>query len=301
VNKFIVPAMITLVILSILAFGNKFDLKYAGTPDLYALGNFWPTWLLAALTCGAAGPISYVTQTGDWTRYISDNKTSPSDLVKKTFWSLFIGLSIPTLFGAFIGVVAFDENSFAAGYVANSPTWLLIPLLLIAVIGSLGQGSINLYSMGLDLDAILPKLSRSQSTFLVAGFSIILVFLGKFVYDAESSVTNSVLFLTCMATAWFAITIYGYYKAKGKFDKDALQIFNRGTSGGVYWFQNGWNLNAITAWIIGTSLGFLGISTADFQGVISKLINEIDISIPLSAVSALMLYIFFEKVNPRKN
>jgi purine-cytosine permease-like protein len=291
--------MIILMLLSILAFRSLFDFNYPGTPDLYALKSFWPTWLLAAITCGAAGPISYVTQTGDWTRYISETNISSNSLVKKTFWALFIGLSIPTLFGAFIGVVAFDENSFSAGYVTNAPTWLLTPLLLIAIIGSLGQGSINLYSMGLDLDAILPKLSRPQSTYLVAGFSTALVFLGKFVFDAESAVTNSVLFLTCMATAWFSITIFGYFRISGRFEKDSLQIFNRGTTGGIYWFKNGWNSNAILAWLFGTLVGFLGVSTTDFQGPISKILHEIDLSIPLSAMGALLLFIALEKFNPK--
>jgi purine-cytosine permease-like protein len=82
--------------------------------------------------------------------------------------------------------------------------------LFIGFVGSLGQGSINLYSMGLDMDAILPKLSRLKSTFLVAAISTGLVFIGKFVYDAEVAVTNSVLFLTCLASAWIAISLYGY-------------------------------------------------------------------------------------------
>lgn len=300
VNRLIVPAMFILMGLSIYAFFDRFDFSFAGTPDQYALGSFWPTWLLAALTCGIAGPISYVTQTGDWSRYISDNKTKASSLIIKSFLSLFIGLSIPTVFGAFIGVVAFDENSLAAGYVSNSPSWLLIPLLLIAVIGSLGQGSINLYSMGLDLDAILPKLSRAQSTYLVAGISTGLVFIGKFVYDAESAVTNSVLFLTCMATAWFAISITGYIRVNGKFNKSDLQIFNEGKRGGVYWYTAGWNINALISWLLGTFFGFLGISTEEFQGWLTTHLNSVDVSLPAAAIVSVVSYLILEKINSSK-
>lgn len=298
VNKVIVPAMLILITLSIFAFADSFDFNYAGTPDLYALEEFWPTWILAALTCGAAGPISYVTQTGDWSRYVSERSTTARGLVTKSFLSMFIGLTIPTIFGAYIGVVAFDENSFAAGYVMNSPNWLLVPLLLIAVIGSLGQGSINLYSMGLDLDAIAPKLSRSQSTYAVAAISTGLVFIGKFIYDAESAVTNSVLFLTCMATAWFAITFTGYIKVKGFFVKTDLQVFNQGLRGGKYWFKSGWNLNALIAWLVGTSVGVMGVSTEEYQGVLANFFNSIDISLPASAVSAVVVYLLLERIKP---
>ena len=294
-NNFVAPAMIILIILSVVALWGSFDSSYAGDPEVYALGTFWPTWLLATLTCGLAGPLSYATQTGDWARYISESAHTAREIVKNTFIALIIGLTIPTLFGAFIAVAAFDENSFAAGYVANSPSWLLIPLLLVAVIGSLGQGSINLYSMGLDLDAILPRLSRMKSTALVAAVSTCLVFLGKFVYDAEASVTNSVLFLTCLATSWLSITLFAFKKNIGVIDKEAVQIFNQRTTGGIYWYKNGWNFQAVWAWVFGSLFGILGVSTADYVGLISKLFNGLDVSIPAAALGGILSYLILNK------
>ncbi|MFM8595931.1 MAG: purine-cytosine permease family protein [Candidatus Nanopelagicaceae bacterium] len=288
VNRWIIPGMLILILLSVFAFSSKFDASYAGDASVYALGKFWPTWLLAVLTCGAAGPISYVTQTGDWARYISASK-SEKEIVKNTFLAMVIGLAIPTLFGAFIAVAAFDENSFSAGFVASAPNWLLIPLLLIALGGSLGQGAINLYSMGLDLDAILPKFKRSQTTSLVALISIALVFIGKFVYDAENAVTNSVLFLTVIATAWVSITLYMYAKTNGEFDQNSLQIFNTGKTGGAYWYQSGWNFRMIFAWLIGSLVGILSISSVDYVGPISNALKGIDLSIPASAIVSVIL------------
>ena len=298
-NKWVAPLMAILVLLSIIALWSAFDPAYAGDPEVYALGTLTPTWLLAALTCGAAGPISFVTQTGDWSRYISEQSHSSRDVVRSTFIAMFVGLSIPTLFGAFVAVAAFDEDSFASGFVANSPGWLLIPLLLIGFIGSLGQGSINLYSMGLDLDAILPKLSRLKSTALVAALSTVLVFVGKFIYDAEVAVTNSVLFLTCLATSWFAISIFGYYRSKGSVDKEALQIFNRRTTGGAYWYSAGWNFKAVVAWILGSVTGIFGISSVDYVGPISQAVGDVDISIPTAAIVGLVVFVLLERA-PKK-
>ena len=287
VNRWIAPAMLILMLLSIVAFANDFDPSYAGDPSVYALGDFWPTWILAVLTCGAAGPISYVTQTGDWSRYISESATE-KEVVRNTFFAMVIGLSIPTLFGAFIATAAFDENSFPAGYLSFAPAWLVIPLLLVAIAGSLGQGGINLYSMGLDLDAILPKLKRSQTTILVAIISTALVFIGKFIYDAESAVTNSVLFLTVLATSWIAIALYMFAKNKGSFDRESLQVFNSGKSGGAYWFTSGWNLRVILAWLIGSVIGILSISSVDYVGPIANALSGIDLSIPAAAISAVL-------------
>ena len=294
-SKYVSYLMGALVVLTIIGLWSAFDPTYPGDSEVYALGSLWPTWFLTALTCGAAGPISYVTQTGDWSRYISESAHSARDIVKNTFVAMVVGLSIPTIFGAFVAVAAFDEESFAGGFVAGSPSWLLIPLLLIGFIGSLGQGSINLYSMGLDMDAIVPKLSRLQSTVLVAGISTGLVFIGKFVYDAEAAVTNSVLFLTSLASSWIVISLYGYYKKKGSFDKVALQIFNKRETGGKYWFTGGWNLKATFSWIVGSVVGILGISTVDYVGPIAASLGDVDVSVPGAVMSALFVYALLER------
>ena len=294
-SKYVSYLMGALVVLTIIGLWSAFDPTYPGDPEVYALGSLWPTWFLTALTCGAAGPISYVTQTGDWSRYISESAHSAREIVKNTFVAMVVGLSIPTIFGAFVAVAAFDEESFAGGFVAGSPSWLLIPLLLIGFIGSLGQGSINLYSMGLDMDAIVPKLSRLQSTVLVAGISTGLVFIGKFIYDAEAAVTNSVLFLTSLASSWIVISLYGYYKNKGNFDKAALQIFNKRETGGKYWFTGGWNLKATFSWIVGSVVGILGISTVDYVGPIAAALGDVDVSVPGALISALVVYALLER------
>jgi purine-cytosine permease-like protein len=296
-NKFIVPIIGVTMLLIIFALWPLFDATYAGAPDLYALVEFTPTWMLAALTAGAAGPISYVTLAGDWSRYISPERHTSKQVFNATFWGLFIGLSVPTLFGAFVSVAAFDEFSLVTGLLRETPGWLLIPVMILGFVGSLGQGGINLYSMGLDMDAILPQLSRFKSTLLVAGISLALVFLGRFVYDAEAAVTNSVLFLTSLATSWGAITLFGYWRIKGQFDKADLQVFNERRHGGRYWFTAGWNLKATFAWIAGSAAGITGISSIDYVGPIAERLSYVDVSIPVSALVAVSLYAILERKN----
>jgi purine-cytosine permease-like protein len=297
-NKWIVPVVGATMILTIIAFLPDFDASYPGTPDLYALGDFWPTWLLAALTAGVAGPVSYVTLTGDWTRYISPGRHTGKSVLSATFVGLFIGLSIPTLFGAFVSVVAFDESSFVAGLAHNGPGWLLIPILATGIIGSLGQGGLNLYSMGLDLDAILPRLTRTQSTSVVAVIATGLVFLGKFVWDAESVVTSYVLFLTSLATPWAVVTMIGYRRTRGRFDQNSLQVFNRRERGGAYWFSAGWNIDAVIAWAIGSAVGLMSNSTETYVGPIADRLGGMDASVVTSGVTAGLVYIILVSIRP---
>jgi purine-cytosine permease-like protein len=297
-NNLIVYAMYALALFSIIGLSGSFDFSYAGDSTAYALGSFWPTWFLAVLTCGAAGPISVVTQTGDWTRYISGG-AKKSDVVRSAFWAMTIGLAVPTLFGAFIAVAAFDEDSFVAGFVAGAPSWLLIPLLLVGFVGSLGQGSVNLYSMGLDMDAILPRLSRLQSTLLVSGVATGLVFIGKFVYDAEAAVTNACLFLTALGTAWIAIALFGYYRMGGTFHKEDLQVFNKRQHGGRYWYQAGWNVKATVAWILASVSGILGISSVDYTGPIANALGGVDVSVIAPAIVGIAIYWFWDLIETK--
>jgi purine-cytosine permease-like protein len=292
----VLPFLMAIVMLLVVfAWASSFDLNYAGVPEELALGDYWPTWLLAAITAGAAGPISYVTLTGDWSRYISPDKHSPRAVVLNTFVGLFLGNVIPCLFGVFVSVIAFDVDSFAGGFVAGAPTALLIPIVLLGLLGSLGQGGLNLYSMGLDLDAIFPRFSRIQSTLFVALISVILVFLGRFVFDLEAAVTNTALFLTSLASAWAAIAIAGYIRQRGEFDCEDLQVFNRRQKGGKYWFRGGWSLKTTAAWLLGSAAGITGISTVDYVGPLAEKLAYVDVSVPASIAVATLAYLAFDR------
>jgi purine-cytosine permease-like protein len=298
VNKLLVPLVGGVMLLVVVALWGSFDASYAGTPDEYLLGGFWPTWLLAALTAGVAGPVSYVTQTGDWTRYISPRRHRPGRLLGAMFLGLFVGLIIPTLFGAFVSVISLDPDSFVAGVIDAVPSWLLLPFVLAAVVGSLGQGGMNLYSMGLDLDAILPRLTRTQSTIAVAVVATALVLLGEFVFSAEAAVTTFVVVLTSLATPWAAVTMIGYLRTGGRFDDPSLQVFNRRETGGAYWFRAGWNIDAVVAWLAGSVVGVLSNSTDSWTGPIAEAAGGIDVSFVTSAVAASVVYLALVALRP---
>ena len=297
-NKVIVVVVGAVMAAVVVALAGSFDAGYAGTPDALALGGFWPTWLLAALTAGVAGPVSYVTNTGDWTRYVSPERHSPGAVVRATAAGLFGGLVLPTLFGTFVSVVAFDENSFVAGLVGGVPGWLVVPVAVAALVGSLGQGGLNLYSMGLDLDAILPRLTRVQSTLVVAAGSTVLVFLGTFVWDAQAAVTTFSVVLTSLATPWAVITLLGYRRVAGRFDADGLQVFNRRLRGGPYWFTGGWNVPTVLAWAVGSAVGVASNATESFTGPVAALLGGVDASFVTSGLAAGACWLALVRLRP---
>ena len=155
--------MIALLLLGLVAYAPSFTT--AAPPNTpYFLDSFWPTWLLSAVSVGLSGPVAFITLLGDYTRYISPLRYSPRRVLAATYVGLIAGILIPQLFGTYTALAAKASLDFAAPLVAASPSWYLIPLLLAATAGSIGNAGVILYSMGLDLDAILPRSTRTRAT-----------------------------------------------------------------------------------------------------------------------------------------
>ncbi|CAM5235917.1 hypothetical protein STENM327S_03820 [Streptomyces tendae] len=70
-------------------------------------------------------------------------------MLHATWLGLTLGLLIPQLFGTFTAYAARAALDYAGPLVDAAPTWYLVPLLLAASAGSVGNAGLMLYSMGL--------------------------------------------------------------------------------------------------------------------------------------------------------
>ncbi|GAA2780041.1 purine-cytosine permease family protein [Saccharopolyspora taberi] len=265
----------------------------------YALGDFWTTWALSTVAAGLSGPMAFITLLGDYSRYVSPKRHSSRRVFAATVVGMVFGLLIPQLFGTFTAFAARAAEDYVGPLVAAAPVWFLVPLLLNGVFGTIGNAGILIYSMGLDLDAIVPPLSRVKATVLVSAMSMVLVYLGYFVWDAEDAVTAFVLLLTAVGAPWAVITLAGFARCRGNYDPDALQVYNRRSRGGVYWFTGGWNLRATAAWAIGSAVGLLSVDTALFRGPLIEWTRGIDLSFLLAAATALAAYLLLTIGSPQ--
>ena len=264
----------------------------------YMLGDFWTTWALSTVAAGLSGPMAFITLLGDYSRYVSPRRHSRSKVFYATAIGMVLGLLIPQLFGTFTAFASRAADDYVGPLVAAAPMWFLIPLLLNGVFGTVGNAGILIYSMGLDLDAIVPPLSRIKATIMVSVLSTVLVFLGYFVWDAQDAVTAFVLLLTAVGTPWAVITLVGHIRCKGKYDADALQVYNRRSRGGIYWYVGGWNLRATAAWAVGAAVGLLSVDTALYTGPIVEWTGGIDLSFVLAALTTAVAYLLFSVQSP---
>ncbi|AZM55715.1 cytosine permease [Streptomyces sp. WAC 01529] len=276
--------MTALLILGVIAYAPDFTTSALPGAGGYLLGSFWPTWLLALVAAGLSGPIAFITLLGDYTRYVSPARHSSRAVLGAAWVGLLAGLLIPQLFGTFTAYAARAALDYAGGLVDASPTWYLVPLLLAASAGSVGNAGLMLYSMGLDLDAILPRASRARATYTVAVVATACVFVGHFAWEAQDAMTSFVLLLTAIGTPWAVITLIGFARCRGEYDAEALQVFNRRAKGGVYWFRSGWNIQATVAWALGAVVGLLSVALPSYEGPLLALTGGVDCSFLLSGV-----------------
>ncbi len=289
--------MFTLIVI---AFRGSIDFGYHG--GSYLLGSFWTTWILSAVVIGISGPMSTITVMGDWSRYISPSCFPARKLAPVASLAMFLALMVPSVLGILLASAFADPFAdFFTSLVDESPTWIVVAMLPLAILGTIGFVAANMYSAGLDLDAIIPRLTRPLATLIAIAVSTGLIFLGSLVWDARDSITAGSFVLVAIGTPWAAITGAGYLRCRGRYHLDDLQVFNRRQTGGMYWFTHGFNHRATIAWLAGSVYGCLAINaTPLYTGPLADIAGGVDTSFLGSFVIALAVYLGAELAFPRR-
>jgi len=97
---------------------------------------------------------------------------------------------------------------------------------------------------------------------------------------------------------WISIVIVGHFLRRGSYDAEALQVFNRGERGGIYWYVGGWNLRAAVSWLVASIVGLLFLTTSLYVGPWSDAANGIDLSWLSAMVLGALLYFIATRVVP---
>jgi len=300
VNKVAIVGATVMFLAGIIAFWDKFDVGYSGAYGINGPASTDAAFWAAAIGAGLvvmSNPVSFATFLGDWTRYIP--KETPRRKLMQAVVLANLATLLPFIFGlATTSIIAsaapafFEGGDYVGGLLSVSPLWYCIPISILAIIGGMSTGTGLLYGTGLDFASIVPRLSRVQSTILIGATSLAFIFFGKFVLNVVQSIsTFAILIVTCTAP-WMVIMIIGFIKRKGWYDPDDLQVFNRRLKGGIYWFTDGWNWRAVAVWAFSAAAGLVFVNVpGQFIGWLSPLVAGIDISIPVAAGLAGVLYL----------
>jgi purine-cytosine permease-like protein len=300
-EKWIVVIGAAALVLGVVAFAGQFDPSAQPGGD-YLLGTFWPTWIFCVVL-SAAGPISYAPNIGDYTRRISLRRHSDRSVAAWLSVGLVLGTAIPSIFGIFTAATFphVADGTYLDSLVAGSPTWYVPVILLLGLLGGLGQGTLCVYSSGLDLEGVFTRLTRVQTTVLTSVLGILLLYLGAFVFDAVDSITAATLLLNALMSPWVVILVIGAFRGRRiGFDPRDIQAFAQGRRGGRYWFAGGWNVPVVGAWVAGSILGVLTVNSAPlYKGPLADVADGVDVSMFGPMVLSAAIYLIAMKLWPQ--
>ena len=289
INKTAVIANTVLFLLAIVAFATVFDPGFDPGPEALKLGGFWPTFILSALIV-MSNPISFGAFLGDWSRYIPA-ATPKRRILAAT--ALGQGLTlIPFLFGVATATIVAGEIDYVFELIQAAPLWYAVLLMVVAFIGGLSTGSTSLYGTGLDFSSVFPRFTRVTATILIGVVAFLFILLGRLFFDLLGAVNAFVGAIVVTTTPWMVIMAIGFIVRRGAFDRRDLQVFNRGETGGRYWFSAGINWRGMIAWIASAALGLaFAVYPPVIVGPFNELAGGVDISLLVAIVSAAVLYL----------
>lgn len=296
-QKFVIPVVGLVLVAGLFVFAG--DFHPGARSGGYELGGYWPTWMLI-FVIGVAGPVSYASNIGDYTRRISGTRFSDRQVVGWTAAGLFLGLVLPTLFGAFTASsIELVSDDYLADLVAGAPAWYSAAIVVVAVLGGLGQGVLCVYASGLDLETLVPRSTRLHTTIVTSALATVLLYLGVFVFDAADAATAISVLLNAFAVPWVAILLVDILRHRTSgYDPVDLQAFADRRHGGRYWFTGGFSVPALAAWVAGTVFGLLCANTTLYVGPVANAFGGVDPTVG-GGILTVAVYLVASRLAPR--
>ena len=231
----VAPFIVLFVVLTILSIG-KVHLS-AGT------NGSWETMFAALAVILSAGGYGWPMNANDFSRYLHPD-ASPRRIV----WSVAAGGYIPSTLLSLLGAALFTIPAVASGDGGAAATvsglthtfgsWFTWPYLVLVIFQLFAINSIDLYSSGLTLQAIIPSIKRWQcvllDTCVAGGLTAWAIFSTGF----NSFISDFLLFILIWLAPWVTIYLVDYLLRRGRYDSRSLIDTRAGIylrNGGVHW------------------------------------------------------------------
>ena len=249
------------------------------------------TWLVAFTIIGAA-PLSYVNTGSDYSRYLPSNTSRRAVTV-----STALGGFIPAVVIGSIGVLAAkatDMTDPIAGLQSLVPQSLLVLYLAVVVGGTVTNNFLNTYSSGMSLLAVGVSTTRTRATTLNIGLAVLCATYVVFFRDFSESLIAFLTLMIVWSSAWCGVFLVDMYLRRSNYDVQALHE----SAGGAYWYTRGWNVPAVTWFVVGTAASALFATSSIFTGPLSSWAGDSDLSILAGLLVAGVGYYVHSMVRP---
>jgi nucleobase:cation symporter-1, NCS1 family len=233
---------------------------------------------IAAILVGtavvASGPLSYLFNASDWSRYLPSRTPSRS-----IFWTVLWSASLIALFLGVMGVILSSRGDMSdpvAGVRPLVPDVLFVIYAVAAVGGAVANNVITFYASGLSLQSAGVPLRRYQATMLDTCVATVLVVWVVFISDSFLTVVNDFL---SMLVVWIG-PFGGVWLVDGllrRWSYDPVDVHTVGPRS-RYWGWNGINVRGFAAMLLGSAVCLLTVDSPFYSGPVSDSLSGADLS-----------------------
>jgi nucleobase:cation symporter-1, NCS1 family len=186
----------------------------------------------------AAGGLGFSENANDYSRYLPRTTDRKRIIVAVTF-----GAAIPSalleILGAAVGTAVPSAADSPTGLVAGFSTWFVVPFLIFAILQLFAINTLDLYSSGVTLQSLFPRLTRLHcvaiDTLVCAALAGYAVFSNNFF----GLLTGFLLYIILWLAPWCAIYLVDSWLRRDRYDHDSLLNERSGSryfrNGGVHW------------------------------------------------------------------
>jgi purine-cytosine permease-like protein len=237
------------------------------------------TMTIALALILSAGGYGWVMNASDYSRYLP-----PGADRREIVWAVALGGFVPSTLLSLLGAAVATAVPSATDPISGLPQafhgWFLVPYLIFVIFQLFAINSVDLYSSGLTLQAIVPGIRRWQTVLIdtvVAGaLTAVTVFSSSF----NTFIEDFLLFMIIWIAPWVAIYLTDWALRRGRYDSRSL-LSGRA---GIYWRDGGLHVPGLVAQAIGMLAAASWLDTTVWKGPLSTASNGADFSVFMGAL-----------------
>ena len=246
----------------------------------------WETMTVALALILSAGGYGWVMNANDYSRYLPP-EASPRRIVASVALGGYIASTLLSLLGAAVATAVNSASDPISGLPHAFPGWFLIPYLIFVIVQLFAINSVDLYSSGLTLQALVPRIRRWQCVLLDTLVAAVLTAVTVFSSSFNTFITDFLLFMIIWIAPWVAIFLTDWWLRRGRYDSRSL-LDGRA---GVYWRRGGVHVPGVVAQLAGMLAAAAWLDTTVWKGPLSSATHGADFSIFLGALVGGLTYL----------
>jgi nucleobase:cation symporter-1, NCS1 family len=224
-----VPFVILFVIMAIITTSK---VKLHALPH----GAGWGSLFVALALVISAGGLGWTENGNDYSRYLPADSNQRSIVL-----AVALGGAIPSalleILGAAVATGVPGATSIT-GLTASFPGWFVVPYLIFAIVQLFAINTIDLYSSGVTLQSLVPRLHRLQCVAIDTVVCGVLAAYAVFSSRFTTLLAQFLLFIIVWLGPWCAIYLVDWLLRRNRYDAEGL-LNERGgryfRNGGVHW------------------------------------------------------------------